>query len=317
MRPDDLVLFVRVVDDGSFSATARRMGIPRSSVSKRIGVLEADLGLRLIHRTTRRFVLTEAGEHFHRHAAAAVLEMDAAREAVEGLRSEPVGQVVVSASPATLSLGLSDILIEIAAGLPRVRLKSRADNRFVDFAADGVDIAIRAHREALPDSDTLCVRLGEVCNVLVAAPAYARSFGLPAHPDDLANHHCIVADSSGDSPRWRLSRDGDENAYGLGVRMTMDDPVHVHRAAEAGLGIANLPLTLCTDAIQNGRLVILLDDWDAGRVTLSLLAPYRRGRLPSIGAVIEGIAERMARRLASADTDDRQLPHSTKYQPNG
>lgn len=178
MKLNDLYYFVQVVDQGGFSAAARVLGLPKSSLSKRIAVLEQDLGARLIQRTTRRLALTEAGQAFHRHAAAALLEAQAAQEAVTSRLAEPRGLVRISASPATVQMGLADILPGLARRYPKIRIALTATHRYVDLIQEGIDIAIRAHRHPLPDSELVQRRLGYAPNYLVAAPSYLAERGL-------------------------------------------------------------------------------------------------------------------------------------------
>lgn len=181
MKLNDLYYFVQVVDQGGFSAAARALGLPKSSLSKRIAVLEQDLGARLIQRTTRRLALTEAGQAFHRHAAAA-------QEAVTSRLAEPRGLVRISASPATVQMGLADILPGLARRYPKIRIALTATHRYVDLIQEGIDIAIRAHRHPLPDSELVQRRLGYAPNYLVAAPSYLAERGHPRQPADLAAH---------------------------------------------------------------------------------------------------------------------------------
>jgi len=292
MKLNDLYYFVQVVDQGGFSAAARALGLPKSSLSKRIAVLEQDLGARLIQRTTRRLALTEAGQAFHRHAAAALLEAQAAQEAVTSRLAEPRGLVRISASPATVQMGLADILPGLARRYPKIRIALTATHRYVDLIQEGIDIAIRAHRHPLPDSELVQRRLGYAPNYLVAAPSYLAERGHPRQPADLAAHDGIFTDPLAAEAGWRLHQDGAAPvAAHPTARIYADDPHTMAQAALNGLAIANLPHGLCGPAIAAGRLVRLLPAWDAGGATTTLLVPHRRGQLPSVRAVLDYLAE--------------------------
>ncbi|WP_048649507.1 LysR substrate-binding domain-containing protein [Nitratireductor soli] len=288
MRFDDLALFVAAVDRGGFSAAARALGLPRSTVSKRVAELERSIGALLIQRTTRRFQLTHAGEQFYRHAAAAMLEAAAAQEAVENLRTEPAGLVTISASWTSMTIGLSKVLNEVAAHHPKLRLKISLTNRFVDLVGEGVDIALRAHQDELADSDLVQRRIGFTRNYVVASPEYLATSDTPGHPDELMQHAIIHGDTHVDRPVWSFRTP--LLSVRLNTRIVVDDPLHALSAALSGLGIANLPEVLCRSALNRGNLMRLLPEWDAGGAHLSLLTPTRRGQLPSIRAVADAIA---------------------------
>src|SRR5688572_10096093 len=185
---NDVAAFVRVITHGGFAAAGRALGMPKSTLSKRIADLERSLGVRLIERSSRRFVVTDVGRDFHRHAAAMLIEAEAARSVVDERVAEPSGSVRLTASVPTAQLSLAPLLPKLARAWPKIKLFVDASDRFVDLVREGFDIGLRDHLTPLADSDLVRRALAFCPNVLVAAPAYLRRHGTPREPADLAQH---------------------------------------------------------------------------------------------------------------------------------
>src|SRR3990170_2884020 len=150
---NDLLVFVRVVDHGGFAAASRALGIPKSTLSQRLSALEKAIGVRLVQRTSRSFVVTEIGRDFHRHAAAMLIEAEAAEHVVKGRLAEPSGTVRITASLPIAQFRLAPLLPRLAASYPKIRIMLHVTDRFVDIVQEGFDIAIRHHFAPLPDTD--------------------------------------------------------------------------------------------------------------------------------------------------------------------
>lgn len=291
---NDLHLFVRAVEHGGFAAAARQTGIPKSTISKRVAELEAELGARLVHRTSRSFTLTEAGRDFFDHARAALIEADAAEAVVRRRTAEPSGSVRLTASIPTAQFYLAPHLPALARDHPKLLVELHATDRFVDLVQEGFDIAVRSHFAPLPDSSLVQRRVAEEPVVLVAAPSYLAQRGTPDDPQDLANHDALLTGRS--ATVWQLScEDGGGCRVEPRPRLIADESIVLLEAAVAGLGIACLPTTICRDRMESGELSAVLPGWATGRVTTTLLVPHRRGQLPAIRAVIEFLADRIGR----------------------
>jgi DNA-binding transcriptional LysR family regulator len=283
---NDLHFFVQAVDAGGFAAAGRRLGCPKSTVSKRVAELEAALGVRLVHRTARRFVLTDVGQDFYVHARAAIIEAEAAQSAVHTRLAEPAGTVNITASVPTTQFRLADQLPLLAREYPKVQVRLHVTDRFVDLVQEGFDIAVRSHMAPLPDSGLVQRQLRTQPIVLVASPDYLALRGVPAAPADLASHDGLVAGPS--SRVWQLrNADVGEVAIAPIPRLLVDEPTALLRCAEASLGIAPLPRAFATSALEAGRLRPVLPGWNVGTVTTTLLVPHRRGQLPAVRAVID------------------------------
>lgn len=286
---NDLVLFVQAVDSGGFSSAGRRLNIPKSTISKRVAELEQELGVRLIHRTSRSFTLTDLGRDFYDHARAALIEAEAAESVVRRRQAEPSGVVRLTTSVPTAQFYLADRLPALAAAYPKLTVQLHVTDRFVDLMQEGFDIAVRSHFAPLPDSGLMRLQVAVEGIILVASPAYlAQSPPLQA-PGDLTAHAGLLVDAA--AKTWRLTHiDGDEAAVAPQARMIADETVVLLRAACAGLGVACLPQGPSAASIENGELVRVLPDWSAGAVTTSILTTHRRGQLPGVRAVVEFLA---------------------------
>ncbi len=185
---NDLQYFVHVVDHGGFTAASRKLGIPKSTLAKRVALLENELNVRLIQRSSRRFTVTELGREFYRHAAAMAIEAEAAEQVVRGRLAEPSGLVRITASVPTAQLSLRAPLIELAQAYPKIRIALHASDRFVDVVQEGFDIAVRDHFAPLPDSGLVQKHIGVDPIYLVASPDYVFRQGAPHHPAELDQH---------------------------------------------------------------------------------------------------------------------------------
>ncbi|MGK9165255.1 LysR family transcriptional regulator [Inquilinus limosus] len=286
---NDLTLFVRAVDSGGFAAAGRRLGLPKSTISKRVAELEAGLGARLIHRTSRSFVLTELGRDFYDHARAAMIEAEAAEGVVRRRLAEPSGTVRITASVPTAQFQLAERLPELARAYPKIRLQLHVTDRFVDLVQEGFDIAVRSHFTPLPDSELVQRRMKVERITLVAAPDTLARRGTPQEPEDLKEHDGLLTGPT--ATVWRLRhRDGREAQVAPVPSFVADESVVLLKAAAAGLGIACLPEAITAAARAEGRLVPVLPEWEAGTVSTTILTPHRRGQLPAVRAVIDFLA---------------------------
>jgi DNA-binding transcriptional LysR family regulator len=292
---NDLYVFAKVVDHQGFAAASRALGLPKSTLSKRVAELERHLGARLIQRTSRSFAITETGQAFYRHAAAMLIEAEAAEQVVQGRLAEPSGVVRVTSSVTTAQLLLAEVLPELARQYPRMQVMLHATDRFVDLVHEGFDIAVRDHAAPLPDSGLVQRRVGFEAFHLVAAPAYLEQRGVPASPDDIAGHDGLLTAlhaTGGTDPVWELANDGGDRAQARPVaRFFANEPNTLLAAATSGLGIACLPDSLCTEALAAGALVRVLPAWAAGGMSTTLLVSHRRGQLPSVRAALVFLAQ--------------------------
>ena len=304
---NDYFYFVLVVEQGGFAQAARHSGLPKSTLSTRLAALEAELGVRLIQRTSRRFTVTELGQEFYRHASAMLIEAKAAEDVVKGRLAEPSGAVRITASVPTVQTMLADVLVGLAVAHPRIQVTVHVTDRMVDLVQEGFDIAVRDHFAPLPDSGMVQRRVASEGVFLLASPAYLAARAVPQAPQDLALHDGLMSSMNGGA--WRLENESGARAeVSLAPRMHADESTVLLRAAEAGLGIACLPRSMAGASLAAGRVQRILPEWRAGTVTTTLLMPHRRGQLPSVRLVADAIARGAAELGGPAASPRADLP---------
>ena len=285
---NDLAFFVHAVDHGGFASAARALGLPRSTISKRVGELEQALSVILVERSSRNFRLTPLGAAFYRHAAASLAEAEAAKDIISRHLAEPQGQVRITAS-VTRSKLLAPVLPELARLYPKAQFELQATDAVIDIKQEGVDIAIRSHFSDLSASDLIQRRLDSQSIILVASPSYLQRAGTPEKPEDLQNHDGLVADLQTAGSGWLIrSSDAAKRVFPR-RRLVSNETAVLEQAAVAGLGVACLPERLCTSRLSQGELVRVLPQHHAGTLQTSLLMPPRRGEIPAVRAAVDFI----------------------------
>jgi len=273
-----LETFAAVVDKGSFTAAAEALDISKPVVSKQVSQLEKYLGVQLLHRTTRRLHLTEAGEVFARYAQRIVAEAREAEQAVLPLQSEPQGMLRISA-PESLAISLlPEALLEFQQRFPKVELDIRISGRFVDLVEEGIDVALRVGE--LEDSSMIARRLMDCRFYVCASPDYWKRHGMPEHPNDLRNHNCLIYSQSPRADAWVFN---DKNGEDLGVKvkgnLRSDAGKLLLSAASNGQGVFIGPTYMVAEAMQEAQLKPVLEDYY--RPSTGLYAIYPHSKLVS------------------------------------
>lgn len=276
LEPNDLLLFARIVEAGSFSMAAQRLDLPKSTVSRRISVLEASLGERLLQRTTRRLVLTEFGTSLLEHARKLAEEVDAAGALAQHRQAAPSGKLRVSVPHDFANIGMTELITRFTERYPAVSLELDLSPRRVDLVAEGFDVAIRMGD--LPEDSTLAARrIALERPGLYAAPSYIARRGLPEHPDDLLDHEllCILSRSGGPMP-WILQRGKVTWRRELRARLTANSPELLARIACGGAGIAFSSNLFAAPYVEKGQLVRVLPEWEMPEATGWAVFPGRK-----------------------------------------
>jgi DNA-binding transcriptional LysR family regulator len=284
-------IFAKVAETGSFAAAAADLGLSGATVSKALKRLETRLGERLIHRTSRRFSLTETGRVLAVRAAQILAEGEAAEAEAQAESATPRGRVRLAAP---MSFGLRHIapaLPEFLAAYPEVAVDLQLDDRMVDLVAGGIDVAVRI--ADLPDSSLIARRLCPVHRWVVGTPAYFAQHGTPRRPRDLQDHVCLGYSYLATGETWRFTdATGAEEAVTVKGPLTATNADALGFALEAGIGIALQPDFLAWDALRAGRLVAVLDDWRAPPLTLNLLTPAGGPRAIRVGVLLDFLKRR-------------------------
>ncbi|THF65907.1 LysR family transcriptional regulator [Pseudothauera nasutitermitis] len=311
-EPNDLYLFARVVEAGSFSRAAERLGLPKSTVSRRLAGLEERLGERVLLRTTRRLRLTEFGTHLLEHARQVVEEVDAVRALAEHRRARPSGRLRVSMPSDFAGLLLVDMLAAFSALHPEVMLELDLSPRRVDIVGENFDLALRMG--ALPDDTLLAARrIASMSMGLYAAPAYLAEHGDPETPEALAVHRALVLPASAGGPRiWTLIHDTLQRDIQPTGRIAANSPELLLGLAAAGAGIAAVPDHFARARVVRGELRRVLPRWhlpphDAWAVFPGrrLMPAKTRAFLDMLESALAGAcAEELARHAAANDQED-------------
>jgi DNA-binding transcriptional LysR family regulator len=291
---NDFFFFVQVVDRGGFTAAARTLRIPKSTLSHRVQQLEINLGVRLLNRTSRRFGLTDAGEEFYRHAVVMLREAELAETATRHRLNEPMGTVRCTAGMATMQFAMRDILADFLVRYPKVSVVAHATDRNVDIVGENYDVAIRAHSDPLPDSTLVQRTLTPAPWFLFAGSAYLDANGAPQTPQDLQNHPSLFMMRTGFAAVWRLRHSGevkDEVVMRLTPPLLSDDMISLKQAAITDLGVVALPGYVCREEVRSGAMRRVLPTWLADDSTITALTPYRQGLLPSVRAFLDHLAD--------------------------
>jgi DNA-binding transcriptional LysR family regulator len=284
-----LRLFTRVARLGSFSAAARESGLSQSQTSRIIADLESDLGARLLSRTTRAVVPTEAGAEFIARVEPILAALD---EAENSVREGDEFRGVLRMSTPT-SFGIREVIPRLSAFVarhPDLRVELQLEDRRQDLVRDAVDVAIRLGR--LQDSAATAKLIALIPRVVVASPDYLERHGVPAHPNDLVRHRIVGGTASAVPAAWRFERDADEIAVTLEPHFSTNDNEGAIAAAVAGLGVTSTSGWACRRELRAGQLVRLFVDWNQASIPVHAYFPMGRAtRAVGRAAVDHLIAE--------------------------
>ena len=294
LEPNDLVLFARVADEGSFSRAAERLGLPKSTISRRLAALETELGERLLLRTTRKLTVTDFGRAVLDHARHVVDDVAAAASLAQNRQIEPSGRLRVTIPSDFANLLLVSLLTEFVLKYPRIELEIDLSARFVDLIAENFDVAIRMgelHDDASLSARKIVVFTGSP----YAAPAYVSKRGAPSEPEALMEHDTLrVLGRTGEPLRWILTR-GDARWEGIPPgRATVNSPQMLMRMALEGAGIAIVGDHFALPYLQRGELVQVLPDWRSPPVSAWAVFPGRRLMPARTRAFIDALVAKFA-----------------------
>ena len=294
MDLNEAAVFVKVVQVGSFSAAARLLGLPTSTVSTRVARLEARLGVMLLQRTTRRLHLTDAGALYYEHAAPGLGHLLDAEAAVTATAGEPRGLLRVTAPADIGDHLLTGIIRGMRQRFPKVGVDLLLMDRYVDLVAEGIDVAIRAGH--LKDSTLIARAAGTARWAAFASPGYLES-APPLEAPQALRHHCCLQFTSLGRDSWTLTNAGGSVTVPMGGQVLVNDIGVIRSMAIAGEGIALLPGYLCRPECDEGRLVRVLPEWHGKADPIHIVYPRQRFLPPKLRAFVDLAGEELRKWL--------------------
>lgn len=273
-RLEAIRTLIAAVDGGSLSAASRALGTPLPTVSRRVSDLEAHLGAQLLVRTSRKLILTDAGEVFIASARRIIDELGEAERAASGEYREPRGELIVTAPILFGRLHIAPIVHDFLAAYPQVSVRLVLSDSVIDMVEAHIDVAVRIG--ALPDSDLIARTAGHIRWVLCASPAYLERAGVPSTPDDLADHDCIAFEGLQTYRSWMIGRGSVARTFTIRPRFSVNTAEAVVEGAAAGLGIARVLSYQVADAVAGGRLRPILHDCGPDPIPVSLIHQPQR-----------------------------------------
>ena len=260
---------VAAVDGGSLSAASRALRTPLPTVSRRVSDLEAFLGAQLLVRTSRKLILTEAGQAYLATARRILADLDEAERTASGEYREPRGELLVTAPIAFGRLHILPIVLDFLQAYPRVDVRLILSDNVIDLVDNHVDVAVRLGR--LPDSGMVAMKVGEVRWITVASPSYLAARGAPTTPGALVDHDCIAFEDLKSSRSWTFAPGPDNGPVAIRPRLGVNTADAVIEAAASGLGVARLTSYQAAASIRAGRLVSMLRDYEPSPIPVHLI----------------------------------------------
>ena len=283
-------IFAKVVETGSFNRAADALGLSNATVSKAVTRLEARIGARLFHRTSRKLALTEAGLSARDDAARLLSEGEAAEARATAGTVEPRGLVRLAAPMTFGVMHVAPLLPAFLARHPAVSIDLHLSDAVIDLVGGGFDVGLRV--AALPDSSLRARRLCGIQRSLVATPGYLQQHGRPEHPNDLASHVCLGYAYLPTPDRWRFANGSGEEAVVLPRGpLRVNNAEALVPALRAGLGLAIQPDFMVWEDLTTGRLERVMTDWSAPPIALHLVTPPGEPRPARVTALIDYLRE--------------------------
>lgn len=288
-------IFIKVVDQGSFSKAGRVLNMAPSSVTRNVDHLENELGVSLFKRSTRQLILTDEGHIFLEGAHQLLAQANALTDSLKVVPSEPEGSLRVSVFESFGRIHVCPMLPTFLEKYPRVNLNIELENRMVDLTREDVDLAIRIGRPM--DSSLKARKLLSNHTLICATPKYIKQHGRPATPEDLIKHNCLVLNTKRQKNYWHFSKSKTSRKVSVSGNLTSPGGTPLLAAVLQGTGIAQIPNWMISDYVRNGKLVVCLQDWECSvheNTSGEVYAVYRNDRYikPSIRAFIDFLVEK-------------------------
>ena len=285
--------FAAVVEAGSFTAAAEKLGLSKSFVSKRISLLEAQLGTRLLYRTTRKLSLSDEGSRFYDHCKLIMTEAENAKADVIESQKNPQGKIRITLTQSLLISDVGEVLLKFQQRYPDIELDIIASGRVEDLVEKSIDIALRVGH--LQDSTLKSRRLTDCVFHVVASPGYIEKFGQPLHPEDLIHHNCLRYTGSKVGSRWPFAlANGESIAVNVHGNLSSTDGHFIVKAALDGIGIGFGPNFLYKKYIESGELKLLIPNYYSEKTAVSALYPLNQNLSRRVRLLIDFLTEQLS-----------------------
>ena len=280
---NEVAIYIQVVQEGSFSQAARKLGMPNSTVSAKVSNLEKRLGVTLIQRTTRKLNITPAGVAYFKRCIQGMEEIKAAEAEIANAQGEPLGLLRLTAPSELGSSILPSIISQYSKKYPKARVELLLTDRRVNLLSENVDLAIRAGE--LKDSSLIAKRVGTIYFAPFASPKYLKSKGTPVHPKELRHHSCLQFTPFG-VDEWKMT--GPKGSLNVAVpgKILINDMLALKKMAMSDDGITFLPTYFCYPEVQAGKLVRILPEWRSHLTPIHFVYPAQRFVTPKLSAFI-------------------------------
>jgi DNA-binding transcriptional LysR family regulator len=289
---NDIIVFTKVAETHSFTGAGEQLGLPKSTVSRKLAQLEERLGVRLVQRTTRKLALTDIGQAYYERCARIVADLAAADQLVTDMQDTPRGRIRITAPIDLSATYLGAIIAEFLAAHPDINVELEATDRIVDLIEEGFDIAVRFG--ALPESTLIARRLCSVDGVLCAAPKYLARRGAPATVEELDDHERVLFTPNARAQSWTLLHGDASFEFGRPAHFASNNIDAVRDAAVAGAGIALLTDFKVAADIASGALVSILPDWRGRASDVNAVYPARQNLPPRLTLFLDHLSKALA-----------------------
>ena len=290
MNLNDLSLFIRVVETGSFTAAADTLNVQKSTISRRIAQLEDSLGVRLIQRTTRKLKLTSEGRELFDRSHELIEQLELVRDEVAADSSELRGRLRMTMPTELGIMMMSDVVASFIHNHPQLAVDVELSTRTVDLVEEGMDLALRIG--PLPDSSMIARKVARLERHLYASPEYLQRYGEPKTPDELSQHQCITLVKPFDTWRFLDWHGGEPASYGGQLRTNSIS--FAREMAVQGVGIARMPDVFANPMVDEGRLVRVMEAFPMSPTEINAIYTSRRNLTPRVRAFIDHMMEKLA-----------------------
>jgi DNA-binding transcriptional LysR family regulator len=290
MDLNDIIVFTKVVETKSFTGAADALGLPKSTVSRKLAQLEERLGVRLVQRTTRKLALTEIGEAYYERCSRIVSDIHSAEQLVTDMQSTPRGRLRITASVDFSTRWLGGIVAEFLAAHPDINIELEATDRLVDLIDDGFDMAVRFG--PMPESTLIARRIAALGLVLCASPEYLARRGTPKAIDELDEHEHVLFTPTSRNQAWTLVGPNDATyEFGRPARFASNNFGSVIEVARAGGGITLISEFMINEHIKSGSLVLVLPEWKTRPTEVHAVYPARQNLPPRLTLFLDHLAK--------------------------